>query len=255
MLLGLDSGLSPRRPTSSAVSFADAVAADSPYLWAKMDETSGTVMANSGSYSTVGTYNGGVTINQPSLFNDSGKSIILDGATDWCGFTTAAYSDMNATRWTLEFIMSRPADAAGECIWHTGDSGAAGSAGYMVHCQGSGEIDVQGYAGGAWRQALSVGLALPGDGTVNIIAIRFDSVLGTVRFFKNGSLVNEAAWAGGNSNRNVADLVKIGIREHMDAIYANSYLNASLDDVIYWNDTAGVSEARLLVHAQAAGLA
>ena len=235
----------------SVGSYTEEVAADSPYLWAKMDETSGVTMTNDGSYSTTGTYEGGVTVNQASLINE-GKSVLLDGTSGWGKFTTAAAGDLNSLEWATEIVLERSVLADNEYIWHTGDSSTAASAGYMIHTAGTTELQLQGYASGAWRAARSVGLGLE-VATPAMVAIKFNSVSQTVRFYKNGAFLNEVAWTWGGSTRNVADLFKLGIREHSDAVFAGSYFNGKMDCFAYWNSDS-VTDERLLAHAQAAGL-
>ena len=236
----------------SVGSYTEEVAADSPYLWAKMDETSGVIMTNDGSYSTTGTYEGGVTVNQASLINE-GKSVLLDGSSGWGKFTTAAAGDLNSLAWATEIVIVRSVLTDNEYIWHTGDSDSAASAGYMIHAAGTTELQLQGYASGAWRAARSVGLGMEVD-TPAMVAIKFNTVSQTVRFYKNGAFLNEVAWTWGGSTRNAADIFKLGIREQANAIFAGSYFSGKMDCFAYWNSDS-VTEERLLVHAQAAGFA
>lgn len=96
--------------TYSTAFYADAVLADSPALYWRLDETSGTVAADASGNGRNGTYTGGFTLGQsravmnsawgpvlnaasPALRpGDGGNSVALNGSTGWITSTYAAFA-------------------------------------------------------------------------------------------------------------------------------------------------------------------
>lgn len=71
-------------------SYSDEVLADSPYLYWKLDETSGTTATDSSPNGRDGTYANGATLNQTSLIPTEGTSVDLDGTNDHVYYTLPA---------------------------------------------------------------------------------------------------------------------------------------------------------------------
>lgn len=69
--------------------YSDEVLDDSPYLYWKMDETSGTTVDDSSGNNRDGTYVNSPTLNQTSLINE-GKSVDFDGSNDRIDYTLPA---------------------------------------------------------------------------------------------------------------------------------------------------------------------
>ena len=70
----------------TTTTYTTEVLADSPYLYWKLDETSGTTATDSSGNSRSGTYTNSPTLNQTALINE-GKSVDFDGTNDYCKYT------------------------------------------------------------------------------------------------------------------------------------------------------------------------
>lgn len=80
-----------------------AVAALTPRLFYKMNETSGTVCTDSGALGVNGTYTGGPTLNQAALYA-GGKSVSFDGTDDYMTVATSApasWTAISACAWVV----------------------------------------------------------------------------------------------------------------------------------------------------------
>jgi hypothetical protein len=84
--------------------YASLVAAESPLLWLKFDETSGTTAVDHSGNGRNGTYSGGPTLNQPPLFEGTSKSALFDTSNDDVVVTSAGIGAALGSGWTLEMI-------------------------------------------------------------------------------------------------------------------------------------------------------
>lgn len=100
--------------SSSTSAYSDEVLADSPLLYYRFDETSGTTVTDSSGNSNDGTYYNSVTLNEPSLLasDNVSKAISLTAGTDYIGFPTGLVTGQ--TSWTIELWANAPNKASGE---------------------------------------------------------------------------------------------------------------------------------------------
>lgn len=89
-------------PTSSGGggAYSVEVLADSPLMWLKCDETSGTTAADSSGNSHPGTINGTPTLNQTKVRPGGAGSILLNANTKYIAVPNGSW--MNVSAWTVE---------------------------------------------------------------------------------------------------------------------------------------------------------
>lgn len=84
------------------MSYSSEVLADSPFIYLHLNETSGTVAADSSGNGHNGTYNGTVTLNQAGVVHDSGDAAVtLDGSTGYVSCPSTGVPTGN-NPWTQE---------------------------------------------------------------------------------------------------------------------------------------------------------
>lgn len=93
------------------MTYASEVAADSPVLWWRLGESSGTVANDSSAGGTFdGTYNGGPTLGATSLLaTDSDTAVSLDGVNDYVSYSGTVIASSSAVSVEMWFKMSTPA--------------------------------------------------------------------------------------------------------------------------------------------------
>jgi hypothetical protein len=96
--------------TTSSQSYKDAVLADGPVGYWRLDDT-GNVAADSSGNNANGTYQGGVTrLAAGALRNDSNPAVILDGTS---GYIITGLSQTNVTAYSIEAWIKTTASSAG----------------------------------------------------------------------------------------------------------------------------------------------
>lgn len=243
--------------TGPAATFASAIAADFPYLWWRLGETSGTVAADTSGNSRTGTYNGtagsAYDLSEPGLVGDTNTAVEIKSNAGWVmsvGVHPIANSGNGATL-AIAIKINSAATSGAILTKHSiaPPTSASGSRDPWLYMASDGKLRV-----GIWSGAMSIitsSMAV-NDGVARLIHVRIGAN-GTegVELYVNGVLDgfvgasptqtfngyitagrnNVSGWTGG------ADAAALGI----------------LDEVVVFNSR--LSAARILAHAQAGGFA
>ena len=224
-------------PTTPATAYADAVMADAPVAFYMLDEPAGTTPVDKTGTTTA--TNNGVTL---------GSQSIIAGATSALATTTATGANYiaigqpaafaSATVATIEFIM-KGSGRGGIVNKSNADTQKGGAITYID----DGTFRVFEAPSGAWTSTVGkVGL----NETAHI-AIVLDGT--NVTLYKNGAQVETAAYVGKFGGGTLG--IEIGRQDQYDGGRISSF--SPLTGVALHNKV--LTPARILAHAQAAGLA
>lgn len=161
------------------MSYATEVAADSPLHWFKLDETSGTSLANAGSNGTALTKAAGMTLNQADTISSGGKSAALDGSATSYASATSQFGQYPSAGATYE-IWYKGTDASGTIArW------GSGSTNYWA---------IKVVSGGfvSFTRATQVHTATSGvvnDGAWHHIVVNYTNATGTYNIYVDKTLV------------------------------------------------------------------
>lgn len=243
--------------TGPATTFASAIAADSPYLWWRLGESSGTVAADTSGNSRPGTYNGtagsAYDLSEPGLVGDANTAVEIKSNAGWVmsvGLHPIANSGNGATL-AIAIKINSAATSGAILTKHSiaPPTSASGSREPWLYMGSDGKLRA-----GVWSGSMSIitsSMAV-NDGVRRLIHVRIGAN-GTegVELYVNGALDGSVGaapaltysgyiTAGRNNNSgwtSGADAAALGI----------------LDEVAVFS--ARLTPARILAHAQAGGFA
>lgn len=195
------------------------VLADSPLLYWRFDETSGTVAADSSGNSRPGTIAGAV-IGQPSLLTSypAGKSMQFDGVTGK-QVSRAYESWMALTTISVEAIIKPTTGFNGTArtiVCRYGEVTATSGNNWILRLD-AGKPAFYVYVSGAWRSAVS-STVLTIDTTYHLVGT-YDGT--TVRIYVNGTQVASTAFSG---------TIAVGTDSLIRVGQAGAYSNGSVDE-------------------------
>jgi hypothetical protein len=122
----------------TTTSYTDEVLADSPYLYWKLDETSGTTASDSSGNGRNGTYTNSPTLNQTALINE-GKSVDFDGTNDHVKYTLAS----NFTgSFTMECWINNDTFSAFPGVFGAWTANSNGNYGTNLQLSNTGSFDI-----------------------------------------------------------------------------------------------------------------
>lgn len=222
-----DSGLTV--PDGSGYNYAAEVLADSPLVYYRLDEISGTTATDSSGNGHHGTYSGGVTLDQAPLIQD-GRAVLLNGtsgkitgpAVNLIGDCTleAWYtpSSVSGTRYLIDHA------AAGET--------AATNMTYSVLTIGT-SLQALWESGSGVNTAVSSGYALS-VGTAYHIVVERDAVAKTVKFTINDTVVATVGYSN-NPTDGGSGVLYVG------AFVAQEFSGGLCDEVAVYDHLLGTS--------------
>jgi hypothetical protein len=212
------------------MTYSDEVIADSPALYLKMDETSGTTATDSSGNSRNGTHNN-VTLNQASLLGDgSGKSASYNGTTAYTSVVDASW--MNSSSFTVEARIIWDGSSA---QFIGGRWGSSSHRPWLFDTNASGKL---------------LG-ALDGSGTLVTGATTLSStVASTVALRANGSTLE--VWLNGVVDGSVshAGPTQTGAPLEIARAALAAFSTLRIDEFSFY--TTALSDARLAAHHAAA---
>lgn len=235
--------------------FSAAVTLDSPFLWWRMGETSGTTLSdNSGNSRPAvisGTAGTSYQLNQASLVNDTDPSIKLLADTGYIRSTN-----------TYSFVLTNWS----ECIAFMADSGAGAGVLTMINQNinpdtGTGGRD-RGFVLGSdgklyftfWDGSVSrriASLSTVNDGVRRIAHVTISATV--TKFFIDGVLQGSLTAVPAFTAATYLFVGRTNATDQSAPINTNAGFRGVVDELVYF--TAALSDARVLAHAQAAGLA
>lgn len=223
----------------SSTTLYDEILADGPFVYMRLNETSGT-NANNEAGATDGTYSGSFSLNNTAIY--SGGPVCF-GATGTSGRTSWPGTSVPTCNALTLGLIFKPVDVTGthHLISRDSDTGtrffqfrAAGSNFNFIKTTGS-------------VQTVSVAHGMSA-GTAYIIHCTVSSG-GSVKIYKNGSLLTTGSVTAANYGGSNATNINVANRNtHNEAINGDFFSEAFVI-------ASDISAARILIHAQKAGFA
>lgn len=240
--------LSPSPPTATATSTAIAtitsyrttVLADNPVSTWRLDETSGTIIADS-TGSNSGALYGGVTLGVPgALATDSNPAMAFDGSTGYASIPNSASlnptGDLTVEAWAKPTAL----DGMTHAVVHKGSSTTSSSWQYRLTLHATNQWRGCVYAGSAGACVLAPGTASTTSWT-HLVLTRSGT---TVTLYIDGASVGTATLSGAlNSTTGTLGIGRVGSN-------ATNYFKGGLDEVALY--AGALSAERIAAHYAAA---
>jgi hypothetical protein len=237
-------------PSGAATTYASTILGDGPALYARLDDPSGSVAADSSGNGTNARYTVGVSVNQPgALRNDPDGAVLLDGSTGYISVPNTATLNPTGAISVEAWVKWTATPTSVQDIIYKGDSatvaGASFSLAYIPGCAGCG-LGFYSYIGNAYTCACQ-GSALPGGQWFHLVGTR--TAGGQLAFYVNGSLVAAATDSGGTLNT-VPQGIAIGASGSgsLSSLYP---VNGTLDEAAVY--PVALTAAQVTTHYHAAG--
>lgn len=230
-----------------ALTYPEQVLADSPLLYWRLGEASGTTAADTSGNGHTGTIAGSPLLSAPGLVDgDSNTAIRFDGANDFVVAAAAGWMDVT-TALTLECLVKIPPTNDVRSIAGRYRSGNSTSRFRLL--SSGGQIDAQFQANaGSSPTTISSGLSLDDD-QPHHVALTWDGT--TMRLYADGTQVGSAAFAGPMTA--TADHFFVGAEGlFTGTTSAQGFLDGTIDEVAFYGTC--LSPTRVAAHATAAGV-
>jgi len=226
--------------------YGDAVLADSPAGYWRLDETSGTSAADAGSSPHAGTYRNGVSIGQPGALSESAnKAVSLDGTND--DVQIGDFYDFAGTvSFSVEWWMKR--STTNQTLWQPvvikedmNVPGGRDGWGSWVVPQGdsaAGRVSFE-----RWNGAASEGVTSSTRLQAGVwyhVAATYDGT--TTRLYVNGTHERSAAMSL-SLNNHAVPLYLGSLGSYSDPTWLSSYAG-QLDDMAIYSSTLSASQIR-----------
>lgn len=231
-----------------ASDFASEVLADSPWAWWPLDDADAatyTYDASGNGRHLTGTLNPLAKRKKPPLIADGGYAQTFDASAGCMnGGTLTAFAGHVAL--SMFCIIKVNSFANTSHLMHNGNTGVGGGQGQLLLLLINGQLQFYANASGGWRDYRSdVGSMALSE--IALVGWVHDPVADTLKFYKNGSLIKSFAYTFGLGGGNSAAWALGGLNGNAAAAYCN------MDHAMVF--ASALSDARILAHAQAAGLA
>jgi hypothetical protein len=232
------------------MSYSSEVLADSPLLYPRLGDASGTTCVDSSGNGRNGTYIGTLSLAQTGLLvGDADTSVDFPGTNSRVEFTDAAWMDVSTA--TIEALI-RPDTLSGtDTIISRDLSGTAGSRCWLFRLN-AGKLEFIFWDSGGTQRGPYTAATTLSTGTTYYVAVTFDGTNVNL-FYGNvstpGSLVNDGTAAITATMRNVATDINIGTRRSNSTTNADLF-DGRLDEVAFYG--SALSSGRLAAHYAAA---
>jgi hypothetical protein len=188
-------------PSGAATTYASTILGDGPALYARLDDPSGSLAADSSGNNNSAHYVGGVSLNQPgALRNDPDGAVTLDGSTGYLSVANASSLNLTGAISVETWVRWTATPTGVQDIVYRGDSatvaGASFSLAYIPGCTGCG-LGFYSYIGNSYTCACQSS-ALPGGQWFHLVGTR--TAGGQLAFYVNGSQAAAASDSGGALN-------------------------------------------------------
>lgn len=212
------------------MTYATEVAADSPYLWWRLGEASGTTAADTSGNGRTGTYNGSPTLGATGLVAGGDTAVQFDGTNDYvisAGLSTAV------SAFTVEAWFSGAAPAGTDrCLVQRGSS----SSQFRIYVRTDGKIDCTVRNSGG-SQTIVTSTAVVANGTARHICLVFSA--STISVYIDGALDSTGSRSGSTTSANQEFYLG-----GAGAGVAN--LTGTIDELAYY--TSALSGTRIAAH-------
>lgn len=228
-------------PGGNPLIYKDEVLADSPWLYWRLDETSGTTASDLSGNGRNGTYVNSPNLNQSPLISVD-KSIDLDGTNDYVSYTpgTAVTGNFTYECWiNADSFSSFPGLVSG---WNANSSGNYGS---ILLVSDSGVVEI--YAANStftdWSYTDNTGYTLSTGTTYHLVFVN-DDTNDTAKLYVNG--VEQYSASGKTTAMGMVNASKV---LSAGRATTSNYFNGKVDEVAIY--TTALSATRILAHYKA----
>lgn len=211
------------------------VLADSPLWFAKLDETSGTTMADSSGNGHSGTYINSPTLGVPGLVGDGGTAITLNGTTQYAEVPNGSWIN-GITEVTLEAVVNTTTASLG----HVLTRGQASSPYRLGVDGGTGGVAFASARGLSITESFIRGTTPCNDGVRHHIAMTWDRV--TLKLYVDGAL--DASVAKSDSG-----LLAVSVALRLGQRQTDLFYGGTVDMPALYG--AALSATRIAAHAAA----
>lgn len=218
------------------MSYSSEVLADSPLLYLRMGESSGTTMTDSSGNGRNGTYVGSPTFGATGAVGDGDTATTFNGTTQSGSVADAAWMDVTTASVETWFKTTASGDQQMTGRW---DSQSTSRQAIYLDFVSAGQIRVIARISGATRivSAADTGLR---DGNWHHVVGTYDGT--TLALYVDGTLASSAAWSG--TLPNIAFEYQVALRT------GTGRFNGTLDEVAFYG--GALSAARVLAHYNSA---
>lgn len=245
---------SPPTAPTAATKFRNAIATDTPYMWWRLDEVSGTALAdrsgNGRVASVVGTAGTSYLLNQDGLAGDGNKAIKLLADAGYIR-SVAAYT-LPLTNFAQAICFKADAGAGAGVLTmmnqNADPSTLSGSRDRGFVLGSDGKLYYEYWIGSTARIA---SLATVNDGQRHIAHVVVTAT--TTTFFIDGVVQGSLNSVPTASYAGYLYVGRTNITDLTSPINTNAGFRGVVDEMVYFNHA--LTNARVLAHAQAAGLA
>lgn len=239
------------------VTWVDAISADSPYLWWRLGESSGTAAADTSGNSRPGTYNGtagtSYDLGEPSLVGDANTAIEIKANTGWVRSNAQHAVGNSGAGATLAIAIRINSGSGAGAILVKHETGtpttSSGARDPWLYLDTAGRLRVGFWTGATTTITSSMTV---NDGVARLIHVRIGAN-GTegVQLYVNGT---QDGTVGSSPIQTFNGYITAGTN-NVSAwpSGANASARGFLDEVVVFNTR--LSPARILAHAEAAGYA
>jgi Concanavalin A-like lectin/glucanases superfamily/Fibronectin type III domain len=235
-------------PSGAATTYASTVLGDGPAFYARLDDPSGSLAADSSGNGSHARYVGGVSLNQPgALGSDPDGAVTLDGSTGYVSVPNTSSLNLTGAISVEAWVKWTATPTGAQDIIYRGDSatvaGTSFSLAYIPGCGGCG-LGFYSYIGNAYTCACQSS-ALPAGQWFHLVGTR--AAGGQLAFYVNGSQVATASDSGGALNT-VPQGIAIGASGSgtTSSLYP---VNGTLDEVAVYPQALTATQVSTHYHA------
>lgn len=224
-----------------ADAFDDYALSLTPWMYLRLEDTSGTSATDASGNSQTGTYTNSPTLNQaPISFDQTGRSVLFNGASQY--ITVPHHANFDASAFTVAALIqlsTLPASYA--CLFNSGDNTVGGSQGYYIHCDSAGKITFATFASSSWRFASTTNAMLAAK-RAYLFALTYTN--SAVSFYRNGALFEQVDWsAWGAKSTSGTQPFRIGVLKDSSL---TGYFPGNISRVLFFNSALTGTQIKTL---------
>lgn len=223
-----------------ADAFDDYALSLTPWMYLRLDDTSGTSAVDASGNSQTGTYVNTPTLNQsPISFDQSGRSVQFNGSSQY--ITVPHHANFDASELTVVALLKISTLSDYANIFQHGDTNSAGNQGYYAYTYTDRKMYFSGYLSGSGTTVTTTN-AFFSYGETFLYALNYTN--SAINFYKNGSLFQSIAWSPGNKSATTnPQTVNIGAAKHNTFRY---FLNAYMSRILFFNSSLTATQIKNL---------
>lgn len=224
-----------------ADAFDDYALSLSPWLYLRLDDTSGTSAVDASGNSQTGTYVDSPTLNQsPISFDQSGRSVKFNGSSQY--ITVPHHANFDASELTVVALLSIQALPDASSIFQHGDTNSSGNEGYSFYATSDRRMNFCGYHSAAGLNYSITTNPFFSLGEIFLYAANYAGSV--VRFYKNGRLIESVTFTPGSKTPPTnPQTVNIGAAKNSTF---RSFLNTYMSRVLFFTSSLTAGQIKTL---------